>query len=328
MKETQKTTQLGPAQGGELADPEFHRLANVPPEAEWFANIQNPNTRRAYQNHIREFSRRWKIERPAQLRTVTRAHVIQWRDELTAQERPPQSAATVRAKISALSSLFEYLTDQNAVAHNPVKGVKRPTEGSNEGKTAALSDSQAKKLLNAPDRRTLKGKRDYAILSVLLHHGLRREELASLNVNSITSRRGVPYIRVHGKRDKLRYVELHPATAEAVHDYLEAAGHGEDKRGPLFRPLRNNTTKVYRKHLHTQSIAADILRPYALQVGIDLEVFSAHVTRVTAATKAHENGADLEELRDWLGHANVSTTSLYIRRRYKPEKSPTFKTDY
>ncbi len=53
-----------------------------------------------------------------------------------------------------------------------------------------------------------------------------------------------------------------------------------------------------------------------------------HVTRVTAATKAHENGADLRDLKDWLGHQSEATTGLYIRRRYKPEKSPTFKTDF
>ncbi len=72
--------------------------------------------------------------------------------------------------------------------------------------------------------------------------------------------------------------------------------------------------------MHPQSIAR-ILHKYALEVGIDPESFSVHVTRVTAATKAHENGADLRELKDWLGHQSEATTGLYIRRRYKPEKS-------
>lgn len=223
--------------------------------------------------------------------------------------------------------MFKYLTDNNAVTHNPVTGVKRPGEGSNEGKTAALSDAQAKRLLAAPDRRTSKGKRDAAILSTLLHHGLRREELCNLKVSDITQRRGVAYLRVLGKRDKIRYVEYHPDTAELIHDYLVSFGHSEDKRGPLFRPLLNNYTKVYRKGLHPQSIAR-IVHGYALQAGIDADIFSAHVTRVTAATKAHENGADLRELKEWLGHSSEATTGLYIRRRYKPEKSPTFKTNY
>jgi len=88
------------------------------------------------------------LTRLEDFRQVTRAHVIAWRDALSAAEAAP---ATVRAKISALSSLFGYLTDKNAIKHNPVKGVKRPSEGSNEGKTPAISDHQARKLLRTVD---------------------------------------------------------------------------------------------------------------------------------------------------------------------------------
>ena len=73
---------------------------------------------------------------------------------------------------------------------------------------------------------TLKGRRDRAILSVLLYHGLRREELCALKVRDIHGRRGVLHLRVHGKGGRLRYLPLHPGTAELVTDYLEAAGHG------------------------------------------------------------------------------------------------------
>ena len=321
-----KTTALARSSSRSVSAPEFHRLAAMPPEAEWLLNITNERTRRAYKNHVGEFIAFFRLKGFDELRTITRAHVIRWRDELKSKE-PAQSAATIRAKISALSSLFGYLSEKNAVTHNPVKGVKRPTEGSNEGKTPAISDSQARKLLEIPSRDTLKGKRDHAMISTFLHHGLRREELSRLNVNDIIHPRGVPHLRVRGKRDKVRNVELHPATAEAIHVYLEAAGHADDTKGPLFRPLRNNTTKVFRKHLHTQSIAA-MLHGYAVQAGIDPEAFSAHALRVTAATKAHENGADLRHLQEWLGHASPQTTGLYIRRRYKPEDSPTFKTNY
>jgi integrase len=68
-----------------------------------------------------------------------------------------------------------------------------------EGKTPALGDHQARALLNAPNGETLKGKRDRAILSTLLYHGLRREELCLLKVRDLTTRRGVQHLRVHGK---------------------------------------------------------------------------------------------------------------------------------
>src|SRR6266571_5641019 len=89
--------------------------------------------------------------------------------------------STIRRKLSAVSSLFAYLCERNAVVHNPVQGVKRPkVTNAKEGLTPALSDEQARLLLNAPPAETLKGKRDRAILATLLYHGLRREELCKL----------------------------------------------------------------------------------------------------------------------------------------------------
>ncbi|CAB3774283.1 tyrosine-type recombinase/integrase [Paraburkholderia humisilvae] len=101
--------------------------------------------------------------------------------------------------MATLSSLFEYLCEKNAVDFNPVKGAKRPKVDSHEGGTPALGDHEARALLDAPDVSTLKGRRDRAMLAVLLYHGLRREELCLLKVRDIHDRRGVPHLRVHGK---------------------------------------------------------------------------------------------------------------------------------
>jgi integrase/recombinase XerD len=79
------------------------------------------------------------IIRPEEFRTVTRAHVIAWRDDLARREL---GGATIRHRNAALSSLFEYLCERNAVTHNPVKGVKRPKAESGEGKTPALGDQR------------------------------------------------------------------------------------------------------------------------------------------------------------------------------------------
>src|ERR1700723_1316021 len=69
-----------------LTAAEFHRLADVPPEVEWFANLSNPSTRRAYENAVRDFMRFTGIVRPAEFRSVTRAHIIAWRDDLVRRE--------------------------------------------------------------------------------------------------------------------------------------------------------------------------------------------------------------------------------------------------
>ena len=180
-----------------LTAAEFHRLADVPPEVEWFANLSNPSTRRAYENAVRDFMRFTGIARPEEFRTVTRAHIIAWRDALAQRGL---GGSTIRHRLASLASLFEYLCEKNAVTHNPVKGVERPNTESGEGKTPALGDHQARKLLEAPTDDTIKSKRDRAILSTLLFHALRREELCKLKVRDFRhARKGVPHLKVSGK---------------------------------------------------------------------------------------------------------------------------------
>jgi site-specific recombinase XerD len=216
-----------------LTSAEFSQLADVPPETEWFANIDNPHTRRAYRNDLKEFMTFTGIRTPIELRLITRAHVIAWCKDLDRRRLAPGS---IRRKLSALSSLYEFLTDQNAVPVNPVKGVKRPKVDSYEGKTPAIADKEARQLMSLPNERTLKGLRDRALLATLLYHGLRREELCRLKVKDVHPRRGVPHLRVHGKGDKTRYIPLHAGTQELLNDYLDEARHAADTEGALFDP--------------------------------------------------------------------------------------------
>lgn len=134
-----------------LSAAEFQRLSKVPAEVEWFKNICNPSTKRAYENAIKDFMLFTGIKRPEEFRDVTRAHVIAWRDALG--DRVADRAligTTIRHRLAALSSLFQYLCDRNAVTHNPVKGVMRPKVESDVGKTPAIADHQARELLVAP----------------------------------------------------------------------------------------------------------------------------------------------------------------------------------
>lgn len=307
-----------------LTAPAFQRLAEVPAEVEWFANIDNPRTRRAYQSDLQDFMAFVGVVRPEEFRQVVRAHVIAWRKSLEARQL---AGATIRRKLAALSSLFEYLCEKNAVPVNPVKGTKRPKVETQEGKTPALGDHQARTLLDAPDPKTLKGLRDRALLSVFLYHGLRREELCRLSVGDITTRRGVPHLRVHGKGGKLRYVPVHPGTAGLLDEYLHAAGHVGDSRAPIFLPMRDG-----RREGAGQAITPDgvykLLKAYAATAKIDLQGFGPHSLRATAATNALDHEADIAKVQEWLGHANIATTRIYDRRRTRPEDSPTFKVAY
>ena len=107
MTETPNTNALTTPDGpGRLLTAEqFHQLTDVPAVFVWLANIDNPNTRRAYQGDLEAFASFCGIETPAELRLVTRAHIIAWRTELEAHELAP---ATIRRKLSAVSSLFDH----------------------------------------------------------------------------------------------------------------------------------------------------------------------------------------------------------------------------
>lgn len=309
-----------------LTAPEFQRLADVPPEAQWFANLDSAQTRRAYQNDLKAFMAFTGIVQPEEFRSVTRGHVLAWRADL---EKQGLAGSTIRRKLAALASLYDYLCESNAVTHNPVKGVKRPKVESYEGKTPALGDAQVRALLAAPPSDTLKGKRDRAILALLLYHALRREELTKLLVKDFNQeRRGVPHLRVQGKGGKLRYLPTHPGTLRLVAEYLEVAGHGSELEGPLFRRSRVLQAGTVARALTPGAVYADIVVFYMTQVGISGDNMGPHALRATAATSALEHQADIAKVQEWLGHANISTTRVYDRRGSRPEDSPTFKVIY
>ena len=309
-----------------LSASEFRRLADVPPEAQWFANLDSAQTRRAYQNDLKAFMAFTGVKQPEEFRTVTRGHVLAWRADL---EKQGLAGSTIRRKLAALASLFDYLCEANAVTHNPVKGVKRPRVESYEGKTPALGDAQARALLDAPPSDTLKGKRDRAILSLLLYHALRREELAKLLVKDFSQeRRGVAHLRVQGKGGKLRYIPTHPNSLRLVAEYLAAAGHGAELDAPLFRRIRSPKAGAVASALTPGAVYAEVVLFYMKRIGITGDNMGPHALRATAATCALEHQADIARVQEWLGHANISTTRVYDRRGSKPEDSPTFRVIY
>lgn len=81
------------------------------------------------------------------------------------------------------------------------------------------------------------------------------------------------------------------------------------------------------KPLHADGVYK-LIRVYAGDAGIEVEHFSPHSLRATAATNALEHGADIAKVQEWLGHANIATTRLYDKRATRPEDSPTFKVSY
>ena len=97
-----------------------------------YRQSQQPKHPPRLRNAIHDFMGFTGIGRPEEFRTITRAHIIAWRDELAHRGL---GGSTIRHRLASLASLFEYLCEKNAVTYNPVKGVERPRTESGEGKT-------------------------------------------------------------------------------------------------------------------------------------------------------------------------------------------------
>ena len=303
-------------------------LAAMPPREDWFSGIESAHNRRNYLRHVAEFMAFAGLDEVERLPDATAEQVEGWRDAL--RERP-QRAATVRRKLSALSSLFEDLVARGAASSNPVEGVERPGEDEDTNAAPVLTPAQARLLLDAPPRNTLKGRRDRAILAVLLYQGLTREELCGLVVGDLRLPGGVPHMRISGNRGRERIVPVHRETRERVLDYLKAAGHGGDETAPLFRPVANNRGGGrLDRALDPASIYRNVVRHYAARSGLAEEVkgLCAHSLRATAASTALRAGARPEKVRDWLGHASLAATALYYRIPASDGMSPSLLISY
>lgn len=300
-------------------------LAAIPEEAVWLAKQKSPRTRRAYQQDVQHFMRFCGHCAAEELRKIDHRVVIAW--ERFMRETQDAEASTVRRRLAALSSLFKHLVEHGQADRNPVAAVGRPTINRDEGFTPAFSKAQARKLLDTPPVDYVAGLRDRAILSVGLQAGLRRAEIARLRVGDLHQNRGFDALRVIRKGAKKDALAIHPQTAQRIRDYLAAGGHAEDFDGPLFRPLRHNgRSRTPRRHLAPDAIDR-VLRKYAARLGLT-RGYSAHSMRATFITTALENGASLEQVQRAVGHRDPSTTKLYDRRGYNPEKSAAFFASY
>jgi len=157
--------------------------------------------------------------------------------------------------------------------------------------------------------------------------GLRRAEIASLTVEDLHQNRGYDSLRGVRKGGRHDALAIHPNTVKRLKAYLEAAGHADDLDGPLFRPLSHNRkNQEPRRHMHPDAIDRVLLK-HAMAIGLD-RGYSAHSMRATFITTALENGCSLGDVQRAAGHREPSTTKLYDRRGYNPEKSASYFATY
>jgi integrase/recombinase XerD len=301
------------------------QLAEIPEEDIWLAKQKSARTRRAYRLDVQHFMRTLGIASLDELHQVDHRAVIAW--ERYMREVEHAAASTIRRRLAALSSLYKHLVRHSHAAKNPVTDVERPALNRDEGSTLAFSKAQARKLLDAPAEETIAGLRDRAILSVGLQVGLRRAEIAALKVADLHQNRGYDSLRVQRKGGRRDALAINPQTAVRIRAYLAGAGHADDSDGPMFRPLKHNGKRQEERRRMDPDAIDRVVRKYAGGLGLD-RGYSAHSMRATFITTALENGAQLEDVQKAAGHRDPSTTKLYDRRGYNPEKAASFFATY
>ena len=240
---------------------------------------------------------------------VTREDVIAYQAMLQAEGK---TASTVQAYMNAVKLLYNWF-ESEGVCRNIAKDVKvlAPDAGF---KKDNLSSRQAGELLNGIDTDTLQGKRDFAIIALMLTTGLRTVSVSLANVadleqrtNAMTEKREwVLYYKGKDRNEKSTYAKISGPVLAAITDYLDARGpvKGTD---PLFCSCAHRNGG---ERMTTRSISR-ICKEHMVDVGMDSARLTAHSLRHTAAILNLLNGGSLEETQVMLNHKDISTTRIY-----------------
>jgi len=209
------------------------------------------------------------------------------------------SSRSINRKLSSIQSFFSFLIKEGIQESNPAKSVQRPKTSSHL--PSVMRSEQIEQLFD-PEQfsKDLQGKRDYALLSVLYACGLRRDELINLKISDIDFHVG--QLKVLGKRNKERIVPIAPQLAQVLTNYIEERKALETSEPYLF--LTSKAQKIY------PSLVYDIVKNYLSKV-TTMKKRSPHVLRHTFATHLLNEGANLQSIKELLGHASLATTQVY-----------------
>jgi len=175
--------------------------------------------------------------------------------------------------------------------------------------TEFLTEEEARAILRVPDRRTLQGKRDYAILLTLLTTGLRKAEICNLRVGDLKTYRNQAVIDLIGKGKRFRRIPLNGETLFAIKEYLKTIGNVIEPTHPLFQTLGKHGP--YEEKGLTPK-AVDCLIKSAAKRALIQKRIHPHVMRHTFATTLLDKGNDLRTVQDLMGHSHIRTTERYL----------------
>jgi site-specific recombinase XerD len=304
----------------------------------WVERCESRHTQRAYRGDVMAFvgfmRMRWPSE-AIRLLAVSVKDVQAYRKAMIVNAAAPK---TINRRIASLSSFYKYLAASSSELRLPItipnpahaQFIRRGSTDPRE-ETRALSATRARQLLAMPAGESLIDYRDRAILKLYLYSGIRLSTGCRLNVSDFHHYdEDEATIRLHEKGDKRRTIGLHYAAAQAITEYLEAAGITS---GPLFRPLLNARSKKLGRGRMDEATMYRLIQSYigrlagAKKRADDSEsqnhrhIYTPHSLRATTATLLLDAGVDIRKVQDLLGHRHITTTQIYDKRRRRTSES-------
>src|SRR5437764_15101193 len=248
---------------------------------------------KAYGRDLMDFLRQMQAQGVGPLE-VTADHVKFYKRALLEAGR---TSATVARRLSVLRGTYHQLAAKGLISWETaqdIAAVKAP--GVQKNATPSLTQRQAIQLLEAIPSDTLQGIRDLALMSVFFLTGCRVSAVVGACVGHLETDRVEHYLHVTEKRNKKRRKILLDA-ARPVLAYVARAGIGEDKEGPLFRPMTPDATRLIRRHLDRKT-PWRLVKKYCQAAGIDPDRLGSrgigiHSLRKTAINDAIRNGATM-----------------------------------
>jgi site-specific recombinase XerD len=263
--------------------------------------LSSRDAQRGYGHAIDEFVD-WYCSEPRL--SFSRTVVVRYRMHLESRKPAP---GTVNPRLGAVRRLAYEAADCGLLSPDLASGIRRVKGVKKLGVRLGnwLTAEQGTTLLQCPDTERLKGKRDRALLAVLLACGLRRHEAVELNFTHLQQReQHWTIVDLIGKAGHMRTIPMPDWVKQVLDVWLTGAGITS---GRLFRRV-NRAGRVWGESM-TEKVVWHVVREFAKKAGIDK--LAPHDLRRTCARLCHASGGELEQIQFLLGHAPIQTTERY-----------------
>lgn len=217
-------------------------------------------------------------------------------------EDQKKSSATISRSVASIKSFFMYLINQGVIKGNPTEGIHPPKVVKKSPEV--LTVDEVNRLLEVPTGSSDKEIRDKAMLELLYATGLRVTELISLKTTDINISMG--YIECHDAK-KSRVIPIDQTARAALERYIMEA------RPRICSNSEYLFTNVKGEQMSRQGFWK-LIKMYADKAGIDKDI-TPHMIRHSFASHMVSNGADLSAVQEMLGHSDISTTQIYLKKK-------------